>query len=221
LDKLLAVTVCVNYSDILEYCIHANKKELKNWWIITSPSDIKTIELCRKYGVSFFITDSFYKNNSLFNKAAALNDFFEFIKNEIKDESTEWILMLDADIIIYDLNFNSILSVENSTTKLFTCKRKIYNSKKDYESNIGYIDSHYVSFVGYFHLFHKNNILNDLLNNKKLFVEYPTASEYDNVFRDTYWRDFNKKILMPGLLHHLGPKEVNWSGRTELSWNSI
>lgn len=215
LNQLLTATVCVNYSDILESVVEVNKKLLTNWWIITSFDDQKTINICKKYSLNYYITNSFYKEGSAFNKAAALNEFFNFVPVN----TINWVLLLDADILLYDIDFNQIEFIHDNQTKLFGCKRKIFHSKEDLINNNGYIDSHYVSFVGYFHLFHIKNIIDDLDANNNLFKEYPTASEYDNDFRDKYWPNWQQRILLNGLIYHLGPKELYWSGRQELSWN--
>lgn len=216
LKELLTVTVCVNYSDILESIVRANKRLLYNWWIITSSYDLETIDLCKKYGINYYITNSFYKDSSPFNKAAALNDFFD----SASYNNINWILLLDADILLYDIDLTQIKSIHNNDNKLFGCKRKIFNSKHDLITNNGYIDSHYVSFVGYFHLFHINNIMKDINNKQNIFNEYPTASEYDNDFRDKYWPNREQRILLNGLTYHLGPKELHWEGRKELSWEA-
>lgn len=92
--KLTCVTVSVNYSDYLEYTIK-NKSLFDEWIIITDTKDLKTKELCDKYGVKCIQTDVFYENGALFNKYAAINEGLKLVGKD------EWILFLDSDILLH------------------------------------------------------------------------------------------------------------------------
>jgi hypothetical protein len=42
---ITGITVCVDYSDIIEHMLCQNAKFLKTWYIVTSPADSETIQL--------------------------------------------------------------------------------------------------------------------------------------------------------------------------------
>jgi len=220
--KLLTTTVCVDYADILEICIKENLQFLnpKDWFIISSKKDKDTQKLCEKYNLGCSTTDVFYENNCQFNKAAALNELFcKLQQQKLFENNFDWILLLDADIILNDsLKFISHESnnILHDKSCFYSCARKIFNTPGDLTKNSGHIEK--MVFIGYFQLFHKDNIIHDLINEKTIFPEFPTASEYDHAFRDKYWPDKKQCVQLPGFVYHLGPIATNWSGRISPQW---
>ena len=67
--NIIAITICVKYSDILEQMIPQNLKFLHKWYIVTSPEDSKTRQLINKVDndkMEILIYTDFYKNSQLF-----------------------------------------------------------------------------------------------------------------------------------------------------------
>jgi hypothetical protein len=231
--NIVTITVCVDYSDIFEICIKRNISSIKNWFVITSSKDKNTQELCKKYNLYCCITDIFYANNCVFNKAAALNSLLKFLQNKGELNNFDWILSLDADIILNDCLDNFISSslknsvhevIVNNVSKnlniydlFYSCQRKIFNTQNDFISNNGYLEN--IDFIGYFQLFHKSKILNDLQNNQNIFPEFPTACRYDDAFKYKYWPDRKEYAQIRGLVYHLGPIATNWEGRKTGVWD--
>lgn len=89
-----AVSVCVNYSDFLSHSLPLNKKQVDSLTIITTEADKDTQQVCNDNGVKFITTDKFYEGGAKFNKGKAINVGF----NELK--KTDWILHLDADMVL-------------------------------------------------------------------------------------------------------------------------
>ena len=84
-----------------------------------------------------------------FNKSKAIN---YTIKNHVK---TDWVLLLDADIIlskkIIDLNTDKL-----DLDTLYSTYRIVYENKSDwFNDKNSYLD--YYSFVGFFQLFNKQS----------------------------------------------------------------
>jgi len=225
--RLITITVCVNYTDLLSISFYKNKHEIKNLHVITSSSDIETQNFCTENNINVFITDQFYKNGSPFNKAAALNSFF----NNTDISNYDWILLLDADIILNnainifseklnqnslnDIIYNKHVLINNSLEDLFfSCPRMICETAEQYILKNGFIEP--IDFIGYFQLFKKYRI-EGVLNNQ-IFVEFPTACNYDDAFRNMYWPD-RKYAAINNLVYHLGPRATNWSGRVSDSWS--
>lgn len=65
---LEAVTVCVDYSDILALTIPYNKSVIDNWVIVTSTADKKTQGLCDYHKVKCITTDVFYESEDIFSE---------------------------------------------------------------------------------------------------------------------------------------------------------
>lgn len=90
------IAIAVNYLDLLSYTWDKNQKELEDYTVITDSKDTDTHKFCNDNGINLFVTDSFYSNNNKFSKSNALNDFFA----SLKPEDLNWILLLDADIVL-------------------------------------------------------------------------------------------------------------------------
>lgn len=94
--NIKTISVCVNYLDLLSYTWPLNKSEIQHYTIITDSKDIQTQEFCKKNNINLFITDAFYNDNHKFSKSSALNAYFK----TLDIYSTEWILLLDSDIVL-------------------------------------------------------------------------------------------------------------------------
>ena len=94
---IIAISVCVNYSDILKHMLDQNSKFFKVWYIITSPKDTDTIRLIEEKNISniqLLLYTDFYKN-AKFNKGGAIKFAQEYINIYHKSAN---ILILDSDI---------------------------------------------------------------------------------------------------------------------------
>lgn len=206
---MLVITVSVDYVDILEYVYTFNQSEISqlDWYIITSPDDIDTRLFCEKNRIQYYITNLFYINGAKFNKAGAINDFI-LSRNTIPD----WILLLDSDIILSESirEFNKISNKQNNC--LYGCKRNLYTSMKDHQS-LKHTKDNY-PFLGYFQLFHKDNIKSYLDKGQGFLTETRNSAFYDKEFAQR----FDKKHLLSTTVDHLGEVAVNWDGRKSKPW---
>ena len=96
--KITAITIAVNYSDFLCWSITENKTLFDNWIIVTSTTDTKTKELCDNNNLMCLQTDVFYEKG-IFNKYAGINFALDYLGKDYND----WILFLDADIVLHPL----------------------------------------------------------------------------------------------------------------------
>lgn len=99
--NIKTISIAVNYLDLLSYTWSLNKSEIENYTIITDLNDQATSNFCKQNSINLFTTNAFYRNNAKFNKAESLNEYF----SQLDLNSTEWILLLDADIVV-----NGVLS---------------------------------------------------------------------------------------------------------------
>jgi hypothetical protein len=217
-NKVQIISVCVNYLDYLGFTFKYNKTFInKNLTIISDSKDSATHNFCNNNNIQLFISDDFYKNNSFFNKGAALNSYFR----ESFDPSYSWILLLDSDIILNKTVINNINKIINNNLfinqeSLFCSSRKIYNTIADFETN-NLRSYEQCSGYGFFQLFSSIPIKQQLINKKNIFFENTDASEYD--IRFAYTSGYFKNLYSLGVVDHIGPHGVNWKGRDQLIIN--
>lgn len=66
--KPKAITVCVDYSDILSLTLPYNKHFIEEIMVVTSMKDQKTVDVALEHGARVHQTDTFYRRNAHFNK---------------------------------------------------------------------------------------------------------------------------------------------------------
>ena len=191
--SITTIICAINYCDLLKVTLSENIKELSNIVIITDLKDRETKKLCSEFNITCLQTDTFYINNSKFNRGMVLNAFFNQYKSQL-----DWILLLDADIIL-PKNFKKLFfDQEPKKHMMYSCRRYDIQEYQDWQKvkensenlknyrlfrGVGY---------GYFQLFNfqspiiKNLSLND---NKIIYPPLPTVSEGDSIFRN-YWSDW-------------------------------
>jgi hypothetical protein len=212
INKIDAVIVSVDYNDFLILTLKNNIKYLENITVVTSTSDTLCKEICDKFGVKCVITDRMYEDGAKFNKGKAINEGIKSIQNP------EWILLLDADIILPN-NWSEIIN-SNIFKKdaLHICSRNIIENYDDYQrwingEQVGKIESS--KGFGYFQLFN--------VNSSAIFGRNPIFPETSD---DASWSDlsfrnkFNNRVDINISVIHLGKAYSNWKGReTEMFIN--
>lgn len=199
--ELIAITVCVNYDDILAHMIQQNLKFLHKWYIVTSPEDSKTRQLINKVDndkMEILIYTDFYKNSSQFNKGGAVL----FAQSYIEEHYTSAnILLLDGDIYLPD-NLPDKLPKYLEDDVIYGAQRTDYWTLNDFENKINPHPMINPIFYGYFQLYkqYKNYTYNDSYN----------CSQCDDLFRDK----FKNRIMLDVCVKHLGQDGLNWNGRT-------
>lgn len=201
--SIIALTVCVNYSDILQHGIKINAKSLKHWYIITSPEDKDTaslVEYVNLPNVSLLIYNDFFKDASI-NKGGAIRFGQQYIKNNYKNENNA-ILLLDADITFTGDILEKIPKTLEKNTLYGIKERRDYSNLKDYKNSQNgtfYVCS--THHVGFFQLYSQDTDI--------FYEESIDCGGCDNEF----------KFLFPNLkildirVKHLGKECVNWYGR--------
>jgi hypothetical protein len=201
-----AVTVCVNYDDLLSIALSANVRHFEKTLIVSSPDDAATHDLVNSLpGVELFITDAFYRNGARFNKGAALEESFDVLGRD------GWILVWDADIVLPE-----VLPVDESQLNpewLYGCHRRIMADPCDWFKDPppawdSYPRRKEFELAGYFHLFHASA---SSLKRPWYGIDWMHAGGCDSVFQEQFPAD--KKIRLDFDALHLGEPDVNWLGR--------
>lgn len=239
MKHLEAVSVCVDYGDLLKLSIPFNRHLFDKWVIVTSPDDKETQDLCKYYKVEHVVTDKFYENGDKFNKGKAINEGLKKLKR------TDWIVHLDSDLIL-PANFRQICKEDQlqkdaiygidrvdvvGDEKIF----ELLTTKHSQISKWTYLDlslnvQYHPTFrlhnlnrgyntIGFFQLFY-GPYLREKEPKFKPFEWYPIehqdAARTDVGFQQKW--DLNKRLLYPGIIgYHLmteqSPKGTNWTGR--------
>lgn len=155
MEKLVAITVCVDYSDFLAFCI-GNHSLFNDWYIVTSSKDVATQNLCSYYSgtsVHCIVTDAFYENGATFNKWAGYNVALEKAKR--KYPKGAWVLFLDADIYLPPITGQVFKSYKFDKRMLYGVDRfNCYGSESwvKYLSQPGYVKEHWLMMLGTFEM---------------------------------------------------------------------
>jgi len=201
LGKLDVIIVSVNYNDYLSITLKENKKLFKNITVITSKNDFKCQKICDELEVSFIICDDILKDGVL-NKSIGINKGINSLKNP------DWILILDADIIV-----NNNIDIYNLDYKtLYTNSRWIIEDINDYNNyKVGNkLLSEFIfeknKGIGFFQLF-----------NYKFKKRYPDSD--GGRYSESTWSDlvFKKKFNQINSLN----LEVIHLGRPYQKWNKV
>ena len=198
--EIIAITVCVQYDDILERMLEQNAKFLHTWFIVTSPDDTNTIRLIETSGIGnikLLLYTDFYKNKAKFNFGGARL----FAQDHIdKLYSSANVLFLDGDIYLPD-NFRENLPSVLEDDTLYGSHRTYYWTLKGFNDEK---ESHAwkrPNFEGFFQLYKQNE--------KYRYADSYNCSRCDDIFKGK----FPKKIMLEIRVKHLGKNGEHWNGR--------
>ena len=198
--EIIAITVCVNYDDILTHMLQQNSKFLHRWFIVTSPDDTKTIQMIEKFGkenVQILLYNDFYKNEADFNKGGAIL----FAQNYVETNySSANILILDGDIYLPS-DFTDKLPKSIAEDTLYGAYRTDYWTLEDFTNETYSGQRNYQQFLGHFQLYKSNT--------KYKYEDSLNCSNCDNIFTNK----FPKRQRLALRVKHLGQGGANWHGR--------
>lgn len=206
LKNVHVIIICVNYTDFLTFTYPHNIKffEKDNFHIITDKSDTDTISFCDS-NKQHYRTFEFFKDAEI-NKAGAIHMMQKELHEKYPDD---WILLLDADIILPEKFETYFLDNCNNNEALYSFKRKDYQNKDDYINKVNLKDYGGVTFMGYMQLY---------FNKNKYYHSYSKdCSNADTFFRDAF---FDTLTLLDNddYVIHLGIEAVNCKGRVSEKW---
>lgn len=199
-----AFIVCVDYWDYLSITVPYNRHHFKDVIIITHPKDTKTIQITKQFGLSLFLSESFYDNGADFNKWLPLEQAFKFYGRH------GWICMMDADVL-----WPKKIEQSFEPGNLYTPFRRMCENfevpfKYPPEETWARYPLHPVKeFAGYSQIFHGSDPV--VQKTPWLETNWRHAGGADSFFQRK-WRLANK--IRPSFeALHLGPHGTNWCGR--------
>lgn len=160
--KLDGIVCCTNYDDYLSFTLKENIKHFDSFVVVTDEEDIATQSIIREEGAICVIRSSKEPFDANGTKGAAINEGLSRLKEP------QWLIHMDADIILPDTFRQNLEASELSIDKLYWVERKqpeIEQQLVDYFSNKETISSwagtkpagspdRWSGPYGYFQLFH-------------------------------------------------------------------
>jgi len=214
---LEGLIICVDYGDILGITLPLNKDHFDDLLIITTPKDKKTKFVCESNGVKYLETTSFYDNNSKFNKGKALNFGIKNLSRQ------DWILILDADIILPNDFSEKINKKKLDDETIYGCYRRFCPTPIKYNptwriDKYSLIRMKWVWAPGFFQLFNYN--VSILKNKYSLYIEFPELGMGND---GRFSKQFKKREIFDSdyiSVLHLGRAKENRPNRKGAKWDT-
>jgi hypothetical protein len=230
---LKTAIACLHYDDFLAQTLPHNLPFLDSVTILTSPRDPATIQLAKRLGMDVFITDAWHAGGPL-NKAHALN---QWIAHARATEPDAWLMTLDADMLLFGsvaaclatgLDPRCLYSIprrlcpdESSLSDFFAGRKPLAAFPLD---TIPVVDgklwgqvpqANTAGLSGYFQMWCPAHSAGPAL-----LPVSGTAEGYDVFFGLLFPEDTRRLLPLQDALH-LGPREINWSGRRSPRWQLV
>jgi len=201
-----AITVCVNYDDLLAITLPRNAAHFEEVMVVTSPEDHKTRRVVWEVQNAFcYVTNAFTLHGASFNKGYALELAFDVLGRN------GWIAVIDADTLLPDdMHIHNL-----QPTCLYSAPRRILRDPKQWSPAFDWSSAPILPvrpnlFPGYFHLFHA---FDPALQPLPWYdVTLAHAGGGDGFFQSRWPKE--RKVWLPFEVLHLGVCDCNWYGRT-------
>lgn len=220
-----AITVCVDFADILSITLPYNRHHFEQIMVVTTRDDIDTQYVAQKNQCHIWMTDAFYEDGAAFNKWKALEQGLDMLGRN------GWICIMDADvlwpkkILIRDDVWLGIGGSLISCGQLCTPFRRMWENWPELNvesvgTTQGLLPAETVwnkfplhrqqhEFAGYSQIFHADDP--HLGPAPWHETDWIHAGGADSFFQ-MKWPD-SCKVRPPFEVLHLGPAGQNWFGR--------
>lgn len=116
--KMEAVTVSVGYADYLRQTVPFNRHFFDRWVIVTTKADKDTFAVCHKFNLPCLLTEDFFRDG-VFNKGRGIQRGLNSLS------CSDWIMHLDADIVLPPHCDKAMTSAHLDPRKLYGCDRQL------------------------------------------------------------------------------------------------
>jgi predicted glycosyltransferase involved in capsule biosynthesis len=97
LSGIIALTICINYSDYLANTLAYNRQYFTEYYIVTDKTDLNTIQLAKDNSCKLLYYHIKHLGDAAFNKSGLLYHVQKKIHQTYPDN---WIAIIDADILL-------------------------------------------------------------------------------------------------------------------------
>lgn len=210
---LEAITVCIRYGDFLRITLPRNKKLFDHYIVVTSPDDSETQAVCKDNNIGFVKSTRGLKSGK-FNKGIFINDGFDALRK------TDWILHLDADMVLYDDSRKKIEQQAVDPDVLYGVARQLCPSAQEWDNYLQTgkqawprQDHRKCIGMGFFQLF---NSRAQALQQRTIWYpeQFDTAGRSDRFFFRQWQRHAKLRSMATVHLEEgSAPMSTNWQGR--------
>jgi len=199
-----AITVCVQYDDLLSITLPWNAQHFEQILVVTSPGDQLTPGVVDMVpNATIFATDAFYRHGAAFNKGLALEQGFDVLGRD------GWMCVFDADILLP--RFIGRLSLKRGN--LYCPRRRLVLEPSRWRPNDLWEQfppfSGDAEHGGWCQMFHADDLM--LANGPYYPIDWRHAGGSDSEFQAKWNR--KNKVWLPFTVLHLGKPGQNWHGR--------
>ena len=238
--KIFPLIATSNFPDLLNISltdgIAALGESLGLYFVVTKASDVETIKTVRSFSGKAMVatTNVWSAQGAVWNKAGALRALQDKAAQYCSGKNV-FFLIMDADTVLSkDFTTLSLPALQSSVQELvkeskrpdeetlgrvlFGVKRKVFPTLVDYLANND-VDAVKAGqtlgtapgkpFLGFFQLYHSSSS-----------YRYPPWSRDAAYSDDAFTSLFQKTVLLPGHVSHLGVPGINWHGRLSARWDS-
>lgn len=231
-----AVSVCVNYADLLAEVAPYNRPHLDRWVIVTDAKDEETRAVCRRFSLECVTSDDYQRHNGDgFNKGRMIDRGMSMLGGK------DWVLHLDSDIAL-PVDFRQVLDDAHiEPHRMYGCDRlnvhgpeawgriksrglhcrtngwAIHMNRRDCSIGTRVANTgHGYAPIGFFQLTHGSEMVWENFPSKRYPTVHGTAARTDVMYAHHY--DRKHRVLIPELLvWHLESEKskmgANWRGR--------
>ena len=237
---LVAVTICINYSDYLE-CVVGNRVHFDRWVVVSVPEDRATHELCARFGVECIDSALLQADGRDFhavdNKGPVLNEGIAHVlsadfaddadfntgqsaKSAKSADKTVWCVVLDADVLLPRYFGERVRAMPLESGCLYAMGgRKVCETREQFEmlrpcEPWDRLVARNSQAIGYFNLFS----LEALPNRYPVRTGLEGAAHDDFLFTTSFAP--GKRRVLPFTAIHLGIYGPNWGGRITPRWET-
>ncbi len=227
--KLVAVTICINYSDYLA-CVVANRAHFDRWVVVTVREDRATHELCARYGIECINSALLQPDGKDFhavdNKGPVLNEGIAHVLSADADAMISqpsalnsqpiWAVVLDADVLLPRYFGERVRAMPLEAGCLYAMGgRKVCETREQFEmlrecEPWDRLVARNSQAIGYFNLFAL-----EALPNRYPIRTGKEGSAHDDFLFTTSFAPSKRRVL-PFTAIHLGEYGRNWGGRVSL-----
>jgi len=201
MSRPVVITVCVNYWDFLRQTLPYTLRHAKHVYVVTTPDfEYGDATIHPDDDVTVLMTPVFY-DNAAFNKAGAVRSVQTMVHKQYPDD---WILLLDADIVIPD---ECVIPSSLDRQTMYGAERVDFSTPEEYAANTPSA-TYSVMYAGYFQLYFDKSKLYGMHSNDASGCDMDFASSFPA----------RKMLRLPVPLKHLGCHTKNWKGRTTGAW---
>lgn len=199
--KLIATTTALNYADYLSASIASVVSEVDCLYVVTEFGD-PAVDVASRHGAIPVLYDGWRDGGAGFNKSGAIR---HAQSHAYAEHSDAWYLLIDADIVLPAGTRSLIERAATDEAALYCAERDDFHTASSLQARVPDA-KHTIAVAGYFQLYRRH----------LLYAEHSHSAERCDL---DFAAKFDRRVILPLAVAHLGKDNVNWRGRTSPQWS--